>query len=80
MVLLAKGDSVSDDLLGFTAVPVLLVFLAAAIVISLLIGRAAERKGRSRLAFFWISFLLFPLGAIIMGIIVATLANPDPKD
>ena len=72
----------SDNFLAFTAAPVFLflVFLAAAIVISLLIGRAAERKGRSKLAFFWISFLLFPLGAINMGNIVATLANPDPKD
>jgi MFS family permease len=69
----------SDNLLAFTAAPLflLIVFLAAAIVISLLIGRAAERKGRSKLAFFWISFLLFPLGAIIMGIIVATLAPPE---
>jgi hypothetical protein len=31
------------------------------------------------LAFFWLSLLLFPLGTIIMGIIVATLADPEPR-
>lgn len=70
-----------NELAAFTAVPLLIfaVIVAVAIAVSLAIGKAAERKGRSRWAFFWISFLLFPLGAIVMGIIVATLADPEPR-
>lgn len=59
-----------------------LVGIALSILVSLAIGRAAERKNRSKWAFFWISFLLFPLGAIVMGIIVATIAppaSPEPE-
>jgi glycerol uptake facilitator-like aquaporin len=56
----------------------LLVILALGVIpISWLIGRAAEKKGRSKWSFFWISLLLFPLGAIVMGIIVATIASPN---
>lgn len=53
-----------------------LIFLLGVIPMSWLIGKAAERKGRSKWAFFWISLLLFPLGTLVMGIIVATIAPP----
>jgi glycerol uptake facilitator-like aquaporin len=55
----------------------ILLLLSGMILISRLIGKAAERKGRSKWTFFWISFLLFPLGALVMGIIVATIAPPQ---
>jgi hypothetical protein len=41
------------------------------------IANAAQKKHRSWKAFFWISFLLWPLGTLVMGIIVATLAPPS---
>jgi len=40
------------------------------------VGKAAERKGRSRRAFFWLSLVLLPIGPLLMGIIVATMAPP----
>lgn len=64
---------------GFTSLIVILIVVGAAVGISLLIGRAAERKGRSKWAFFWISFLLAPLGMIVMGIIVATISPAGPQ-
>jgi biotin transporter BioY len=54
-----------------------LVFLLGVIPVSWLIGKAAERKGRSKWSFFWISLLFFPLGTLVMGIIVATIAPPQ---
>lgn len=40
------------------------------------IGKAASKKGRQKGPFFWVSFLLWPLGTLVMGIIVATVAPP----
>ena len=57
----------------------LIVILLGVIPISWLIGKAAERKGRSKWSFFWISLLLFPLGTLVMGIIVATIAPPQTR-
>jgi hypothetical protein len=53
----------------------LTVWVLIAVLISWAIAGSAQRKGKSRLVFFWVSFLLFPIGAVVMGIIVAT-ANP----
>jgi hypothetical protein len=51
------------------------IFIIALVVLDLWIcyriGRAAERKGRSYLAWFWISFFTSPL---LAGIIIATIA------
>lgn len=68
-----------SDFGGFTGLFVLLIILGIAIGISLLIGNAAERKGRSKWAFFWLSLLLAPLGTIVMAIIAATIAPLPPK-
>jgi len=54
--------------LGFFVVFVILGFFA---VVGGLIGGAAQRKGRSFWAFFWLSVLVSP---IIMGIIVAVIS------
>ena len=54
--------------LGFFVVFVILGFFA---VVGGLIGAAAQRKGRSFWAFFWLSVLVSP---IIMGIIVAVIS------
>lgn len=40
------------------------------------VGKAAERKGRSRHAFFWLSLVLSPIGPLLMAIIVAIMAPP----
>jgi hypothetical protein len=40
------------------------------------VGKAAERKGRSRRSFFWLSLVLSPIGPLLMAIIVATMAPP----
>lgn len=56
----------------------LVVGIGVAALISWAIGKNAVRKNRSFWAFFLVSFLFFPLGAVIMGIIVATLAPPEP--
>ena len=69
----------SGNLGGFTGIVVLLFIVGVAALVSWAIGKSAARKSRSFWAFFLLSFLLFPLGAIIMGIIVATLAPPELK-
>ena len=48
-------------------------------LLSSLVGRAAERKGRSRRTFFWLSLVFAPLGILIMGVIVAVIAPPQFK-
>ena len=48
--------------------------------VSSLISKAAAKKGRSKRAFFWLSFLLWPLGAIVMGIITASVAGRPAPD
>ena len=56
---------------------IILIIILVALVISWAIGRAATKKNRGFWGFFLISFLLFPIGAVIMGIIVASLAPPE---
>ncbi len=46
------------------------------VVISHLVGEAAERKNRNYTSFLFLSILVSPL---LMGIIVAVMANPDKK-
>ncbi len=46
------------------------------VVISHLVGEAAERKNRNYVSFLFLSILVSPL---VMGIIVAVMANPDKK-
>ena len=46
------------------------------IVVSHLVAEAAERKNRSYISFVFLSALVSPL---LMGIIVAVMANPDKK-
>lgn len=61
---------------GWTGlIPVLFglgIWLLIAVLVSWAIAGGAQRKGKSRQLFFWLSFLLFPIGAVVMGIIVAT--------
>ena len=40
------------------------------------IGEAAAKKNRNANSFFWLSVFVSPL---IMGIIIAVMANPDKK-
>jgi hypothetical protein len=49
----------------------LFLFLILAIWISVKVASGADAKGRSMTPFFWLSLLLFPLGAIIAGVIIA---------
>lgn len=49
------------------------LLVLVAIVISRQVGKAAERKGRNRRTFFWLSLLLFPSGTLIVGIVVASV-------
>ncbi len=58
----------------------ILVFIAAAVWISWMISSAAGKKGRSEPGFFWLSLLLFPLGAIIAGYIVAATKPLLPEE
>jgi hypothetical protein len=46
------------------------------VVISHLVAEAAERKNRNYAPFLFLSILVSPL---LMGIIVAVMANPDKK-
>jgi hypothetical protein len=46
------------------------------VVVSHLVGEAAERKNRNYPTFLFLSILVSPL---LMGIIVAVMANPDKK-
>ena len=46
------------------------------VVVSHLVAEAAERKNRNYTPFLFLSILISPL---IMGIIVAVIANPDKK-
>jgi hypothetical protein len=46
------------------------------VVISHLVAEAAERKNRNYVSFLFLSILVSPL---LMGIIVAVMANPDKK-
>jgi uncharacterized membrane protein YczE len=68
----------SGNLGGFTTL-ILILIVGVFVGLSWLIGRAAERKGRSKWAFFWLSLLLSPLGIIVMGIIVATISPAGPQ-
>ena len=72
-----------DGSAGWTGTIVLvsffLFFVLVAGLISWAIGRAATKKNRGFWGFFLISFLFFPIGAAIMGIIVATLAPPETQ-
>ena len=71
-----------DGLAGWTGLVVLVLSLFVLFVVGLIswaIGRAATKKNRGFWGFFLISFLLFPIGAVIMGIIVATLAPPETQ-
>src|SRR5688572_23941243 len=55
---------------------VLLFFLALLVgyvLICAAVGEAAERKGRSRQAWFWIAFLMSPIFA---GIVIAAMTAP----
>jgi len=56
-----------------------LVALAIAFLVARLIGQAAERRGRSKRVFLWVSFLLFPIGALICVLIVLGTERPAPK-
>jgi hypothetical protein len=58
------------------AVVIVLLLVAAEIGISLLIGRAAERKNRSRWSWFFISLLISPVFAAIG---IACMAKPSPS-
>lgn len=71
-----------DGLAGWTGLVILGLSLFVILVVGLIswaIGRAATKKNRGFWGFFLISFLLFPIGAVIMGIIVATLAPPETQ-
>jgi hypothetical protein len=46
------------------------------VVVSHLVAEAAERKNRNYTPFLFLSILVSPL---LMGIIVAVMANPDKK-
>ena len=46
------------------------------VVVSHLVAEAAERKNRNYTSFLFLSILVSPL---LMGIIVAVMANPDKK-
>ena len=52
------------------------IWLIGWVVISHLVGEAAERKNRNYPTFLFLSILDSPL---LMGIIVAVMANPDKK-
>jgi small-conductance mechanosensitive channel len=67
---------VSENLIGVALVVLIWGTFA---VLSSLVGRAAERKGRSRRTFFWLSLVFAPLGILIMGVIVAVMAPPQFK-
>jgi len=54
-----------------------LIVLVIWILVSHAIGKAAERRGRTYWAFFWLSLLASPL---IMGMIVATLPMNEPAE
>ncbi len=58
----------------------ILAFIAAAIWISSMISSAAGKKGRSEPGFFWLSLLLFPLGAIIAGFVIAATKPLLPEE
>lgn len=51
------------------AVLVLVAYFTVAVFIARLLGRAAERRGRSQRVFSWVSFLLFPIGAVIAWLV-----------
>ena len=54
----------------------LTIWLIGWVVVSHLVGEAAERKNRNYPTFTFLSILVSPL---LMGIIVAVMANPDKK-
>jgi hypothetical protein len=54
-----------------------LIVIAICVLLSHVIAKAAERRGRSYWAFFWLSLLV---SWVIMGIIVATLPNESESD
>ena len=60
----------------------IILVVVLAIWISSKIADAAGKKGRSQPPFFWLSLLLFPLGAIIAGFIIAgakTLSSAEKR-
>lgn len=56
------------------------IWVLIAVLVSWAIAGGAQRKGKSRQLFFWVSFLLFPIGAVVMGILVATAPSNGPTD
>jgi hypothetical protein len=57
----------------------LVVALAVAVLVARVISQAAKRRGRSRRVFFWVSFVFFPIGALICWLIVLGSERPHPK-
>ena len=55
---------------------IVLVLLGLHVWLAIVIGNAAEKKGRSKAAFVWLTLLV---GPIIMGIVVATISGGADK-
>jgi MFS family permease len=62
------------------AVLALVAYFSVAVLIARLLGRAADRKGRSQRAFFWVSFLLFPIGTVIAWLVLLGSKSPESKN
>lgn len=62
------------------AVLALVAYFAVAVLIARLLGEAANRRGRSQRAFFWVSFLLFPLGSPIAWLVLQNSRAPESND
>lgn len=62
------------------AVLAFVAYFAVAVLIARLLGEAANRRGRSQRAFFWVSFLLFPLGPLIAWLVLQNSRAPESND
>jgi NADH:ubiquinone oxidoreductase subunit 6 (subunit J) len=63
----------------FLMVIAVLVVFTVAVLLARLIGQAAEQRGRNGRIFFWVSFLLFPIGALICWLLVLATARPETR-
>lgn len=54
--------------------------IAVAFWVSWMVSSAAGKKGRSESGFFWLSLLLFPLGAIVAAFIIAATKPLLPEE
>ena len=62
------------------AVLALVAYFVVALLIARLLGKAANLKGRSQRVFFWVSFLLFPIGTLVAWLVLLGSGAPESKN